>query len=418
MSFGSDSANRVEAEAIDYARGAGVTLIGAAGNLGFKEVMYPTGYPGVLGVGAVDIANKRASFSNQGPHVDVVAPGQGILSTFTKRPYTWTSGTSMSTAYVSGIAALAMSYSPGAGGEPLAQQIDATATDLGPAGRDPDYGDGLVDPAALLEQLGAGRAPGMPRDISASGNGKSVSLTFTPVAGVSYVVQFKKGKAPAGPGAGSRVAQGAGTGQPVTVTLDGKNPQKSYGFAVFTQGPTGTSRAIASVRPGKWNVTGSREVPRNSRQKLQVGVKVKGFGWVGGYPMQMTTQEGGGAQKVRRFVASSDGPETFTVRSLRWNFNYQVTLLAPGFWDAARPQMAQYVATEITAARKGRITGRLTPNRAPSEVQLQRKAGKGWTTIDTTQTTRAGKYAFPGKAGTLRVFAPADLWHGPAAREL
>jgi len=418
MSFGADSTNKVEAEAIDYARGAGVTLIAAAGNEGFKEVMYPAGYPGVLGVGAVDIDNKRAAFSNSGSHVDVVAPGQGILSTFNSRPYTWTSGTSMSTAYVSGIAALAMSYSPGAGGEPLAQQISATAIDLGTTGRDTDYGDGLVDPATLLEQLGAGRAPGMPRDIAASGAGKSVTLTFTPPAGTTYTVQFKKGASPKGLGAGYRVGQGAGAGAPVTITLKNKKPKARYGFAVFTQGPTGTSRAIAGVRPGKWALTGSKEVPRNSRQKLQVGLRVKQFGWVGGYPMQLTTQEGGAKQKVRRFIASSDGPETFIVRSLRWNFNYQVTLVAPGFWNAAQPQMAQFVATDISAKRKGRIGGRLSPNRAPSEVQLQRKAGKGWKTIATTKTNKSGKYSFGGAAGSLRVFAPADLWHGPAAREL
>ncbi|MCB8996953.1 MAG: S8 family serine peptidase [Actinobacteria bacterium] len=115
MSFGADSTNRVEAEAIDYARGAGVTLIAAAGNEGARLTMYPAGYPGVLGVGATDFDNKRASFSNRGPHVDVVAPGQGILSTYTKKPCFWTSGTSMSTAYTSAVAALAMSYSPGAG---------------------------------------------------------------------------------------------------------------------------------------------------------------------------------------------------------------------------------------------------------------------------------------------------------------
>ena len=61
----------------------------------------------------------------------------------------------MSTAYVSAVAALAMSYSPGAGGEPLLQQISATARDIGTAGLGiPDFGFGLVDPAALLEQLG------------------------------------------------------------------------------------------------------------------------------------------------------------------------------------------------------------------------------------------------------------------------
>ena len=183
MSFGADSSNRVEAEAIDYARGAGVTMVAAGGNEGARLVMYPAGYPGVLGVGATDFDNKAASFSNRGSHIDVVAPGQGILSTYNGPKYTWTSGTSMSTAYVSAIAALAMSYSPGAGGEPLLEQIIATARDLGPEGRDPETGAGLVDPAALLQQLGAGRAPGMPRDIAATEPGRVARLTFTPAGG-------------------------------------------------------------------------------------------------------------------------------------------------------------------------------------------------------------------------------------------
>lgn len=420
MSFGADSTNRVEAEAIDYARGAGVTLIAAAGNEGARLTMYPAGYPGVLGVGATDFDNKRASFSNRGPHVDVVAPGQGILSTYTKKPYFWTSGTSMSTAYTSAVAALAMSYSPGAGGEPLIQQITTTARDIGATGSDADTGAGIIDPAALLEQLGAGRAPGMPRDIAAVDTPEGTArLTFTPPAGTNYYVQFKKGtKAPVGVYGGTRVAEGAGAWQPVTVDVPGMNPKKAYAFSVFTQGPTGQSKAIATVRPLKWTLTKSKTVPRNSRQKVTVGLRLPTFGYIGGWPLQLTSQQGGRAQKVRKFIPSSDGPDSFMVRDLRWSFHYQFTLLAPGFWNAASPTESQWIDTSVTAKRSGRISGRVSPSKAVSEVQLQRKAGKGWKTIDTTKTSRSGKFSFPGKAGNLRVYAPADLWHGPAAREL
>jgi len=420
MSFGADSTNRVEAEAIDYARGAGVTLIAAGGNEGARLVMYPAGYPGVLGVGATDFDNKRASFSNRGPHIDVVAPGQGILSTYNTRAYNWTSGTSMSTAYVSAIAALAMSYSPGAGGEPLLQQIAATARDLHTAGSDADTGAGLVDPAALLEQVGAGRAPGMPRDLAATGTPDGTArVSFTPPAGTTYTVQFKKGKkAPTGINGGTRVTQGASTGQPVTAQVSGKNPRARYAFAVFTQGPTGVSRAVATVRPLKWTLTGSSSVPRNSRQKLQVGLRLPTFGHIGGWPLQLTSQQGGKSQKVRRFIPSADGPDTFMVRDLHWSFHYQFTLLAPGFWNAASPQESKWIDTSVSADRNGRITGQVTPSKAASEVQLQRKSGNGWKTIDTTKSSRNGKFSFPGKAGKLRVFTPADLWHGPAAREL
>jgi subtilisin family serine protease len=420
MSFGADSPNKVEAEAIDYARGAGVTMIAAGGNEGVRLVMYPAGYPGVLGVGATDVNNNRASFSNRGPHIDVAAPGQGILSTYNVRPYSWSSGTSMSTAYVSAVAALAMSYSPGAGGEPLIQQIAATARDVGPAGSDSETGSGLVDPAALLEQLGAGRAPGMPTDIAAAGSPDgSMQLTFTPAAGTSYAVQLKKGKKAAkGLGAGKRVAEGTGAGQPVTVQVTGKKPTARYAFSVFTRGATGQSRAIATVRPLKWTLTGSKSVPRNSRQRLDVGLKVPKFGWIGGYPLQLTTRKGGRKEKARRFIPSADGPDKFTVRDLRWSFHYQFTLLAPGFWNAASPQESQWINTSVTAKRGARISGRVSPSKAPSQVQLQRKTGKGWKVVSTTTTKRNGKYSLPSKSGTLRVYAPADLWHGPASRGL
>lgn len=419
MSFGADATNRVEAAAIDYARGQGVTLVAAAGNEGFKQVLYPAGYPGVLGVGSIDAQNQQSTFSNSGAHVDVVAPGTGILSSSNDGGYTWTSGTSMSTAYVSGIAALAMSYSPGAGGEPLAQQIQATALDLGAAGPDADFGNGLVDPGALLEQLGAGRMPGMPRDLTASGAGKTLTVRFTPNMNTSYVVRLQKGtKGPAGPGSGALIGQGTGAGTTVQFDVPNQNPKKAHAFGVFVSGPTGTSRAVATVRPIKWTLTGSRSVPRNSRQKIAVGAKVSQFGWIGGYPLQLTTQEGGAQQRVRKFIPVTDGPDSFTIRSVRWNFNYQVSLLAPGFWDTVQPQMAQYVQTSITAQRKAGITGRLTPNRAPSTVELQRKDGKGWKTVATTKTNAGGKYRFPATSGALRVYAPADLWHGSASREL
>jgi subtilisin family serine protease len=419
MSFGADSTNKVEAAAIDYARGSGVTLIAAAGNEGFREVMYPAAYPGVVGVGATDPQNQRASFSNRGGHVDVVAPGQGILSTFTDIPYTWTSGTSMSTAYVSGIAALAMSYSPGAGGEPLGQQISASATDLGAAGPDADFGSGLVDPASLLEQLGAGRAPGMPRDLVANGAGDTLTVSFTPGVNVPYVVRLKAGlKGPASATNGKSVGRGVGNGQPVTLTVPKRSAKKAYAFGVFTTGPTGTSKAVATVRPATWALTDSQSVPRNSRQKVQIGVKVAKFGWIGGHPIQLTTSEGGGEQRVRRFIPVSGGPDSFTIRKIRWNFNYQATLLAPGFWNPAQPQESQWVQTTITAKRGGAITGRVTPSKVASEVQLQRRAGASWKTIATTQTKPNGKYQLPGKAGDLRVYSPADAWHGPASREL
>jgi hypothetical protein len=419
MSFGADTPNRVEAEAIDYARGAGVTLIAAGGNEGVALQMYPATYPAVLGVGATDFADAPASFSNRGPHIDVAAPGQGIVGAYTDGKYTWSSGTSMSCAYVSAVAALAMSYSPGAGGEPLAQQIVASARDVGQPGRDRETGAGVIDPAALLQQLGAGRAPGMPADIAATGSPDgTLRLTFTPPANTSVDVRFTKGAtAPATP-AGKRLLNTTGAGQPLSVEVTGKKPAKPYSFAVFTRGPSGTSRAVAAVRPVTWTLTGSGTVARNSKQKVEVGVRVPEFGWVGGWPLQLTSQRGGLAERTRRFVPSAKGPQTYRVRDLRWSFHYQFSLLAPGFWNTSTPRQSLQVQTSIKRLRKGGISGVVEPNKAASEVQLQRRRGKGWKTIATTQTTPNGRFSFAAKGGTLRVFAPADLWRGSASLPL
>ena len=91
---------------------------------------------------------------------------------------------------------------------------------------------------------------------------------------------------------------------------------------------------------------------------------------------------------MRRFVPTSDGPDTFTVRDMRWSFHYQFTLLASGFWNAAHPQKSQYVSTLGQRQARRADHGSGQPNKAPSEVQLQRRAGAGWKTIATTRRSR------------------------------
>jgi thermitase len=95
-------------QAIDYAWSRGVVLVAAAGN-GIESVpIYPACYPEVIAVAATDVSGNLWSKSNYGDWVDAYAPGVEIYSTLPGNNYGYQSGTSMAAAYVSAVAALAL----------------------------------------------------------------------------------------------------------------------------------------------------------------------------------------------------------------------------------------------------------------------------------------------------------------------
>jgi subtilisin len=151
------------ADAVRHARDTrGALVVAAAGNSGpcaGSCVGFPGALPEALAVACTDAANQRCSFSSQGPEVDLAAPGQDIPSTWPagvqpcrktdKDCYVLSSGTSMSTPLVAGLAALVKAREPGLGHEDLRARLVATARDLGPAGADASFGAGLVQGAAV-----------------------------------------------------------------------------------------------------------------------------------------------------------------------------------------------------------------------------------------------------------------------------
>jgi subtilisin family serine protease len=58
----------------------GVIVVAATGNDGANTVSYPAGYAINVAVGAVDVNDVVASFSNKGKNIDVTAPGVMVLS--------------------------------------------------------------------------------------------------------------------------------------------------------------------------------------------------------------------------------------------------------------------------------------------------------------------------------------------------
>lgn len=152
MSLGTASDIQSLHDAVIRANAAGIVQVAAAGNES-AAVIFPAAYPEVIAVAATDSANAVAYFSNYGPAVDLAAPGVKIYSTYKGQTYATLSGTSMATPHVSGAAALLLSVpakcdldldgrcSPAE----VQQRLEATAIDLGAAGKDNFYGSGLVD---------------------------------------------------------------------------------------------------------------------------------------------------------------------------------------------------------------------------------------------------------------------------------
>lgn len=84
LSLGAEE--RVDAEEAQFASAAdaGILVIAASGNdyPNSAGLAFPAGYSTVVSVGAVDSANKVASFSQRGSDLKLVAPGSAVLSTF------------------------------------------------------------------------------------------------------------------------------------------------------------------------------------------------------------------------------------------------------------------------------------------------------------------------------------------------
>jgi subtilisin len=146
-------------EAFDAAYNAGILHVASAGNSGNPtgrgdNVGYPARYTSVIAVAATTKTDSRASYSSTGPDVELAAPGSAINSTLLGGGYGEMSGTSMASPHVAGAAALVWYANPTWSNEQVRQRLIETAEDLGPSGRDPYYGYGLV-----RADLAVGSAP-------------------------------------------------------------------------------------------------------------------------------------------------------------------------------------------------------------------------------------------------------------------
>lgn len=170
--------------AVDAAVDGGKVVVVAAGNAGDGPQTVPSpgaarkaltvgaasDHSGPVGSPYADAGVFLAPFSSRGPTVDgrvkpdVVGPGVTVeaAQAGTTAGYVTYSGTSMATPYVAGVVALGLQAAPATTPTQVVASITATAEDWGPAGKDNDWGAGLVDAKAFVSRLLGGTDAGAP----------------------------------------------------------------------------------------------------------------------------------------------------------------------------------------------------------------------------------------------------------------
>lgn len=149
----------------------GIVLIASAGNAGRNSApLYPAADPNVIAVTAVDAENNLLNVANRGRHIAVAAPGVDIVGPTPGGGYQMSTGTSVAAAHISGVAALLLAFKPTLTPDAIRKLLTSTATDLGPRGRDEQFGSGLVDAYRALVSLNPATVsrskPAKPVDVS------------------------------------------------------------------------------------------------------------------------------------------------------------------------------------------------------------------------------------------------------------
>jgi hypothetical protein len=153
MSFAGPPDPRLR-DALAKANTKGMVLIAAAGNAGPNSPpLFPAADPSVIAVTATNANDGLFEGANRGNYIAVAAPGVDILAPAPDGAYQFTTGTSVAAAEVSGVAALLIERNPALTPAEVRKILMDTARDLGPRGRDRDFGAGLINAFKALTAI-------------------------------------------------------------------------------------------------------------------------------------------------------------------------------------------------------------------------------------------------------------------------
>jgi hypothetical protein len=167
MSFDLNTNSDELSKALDFANQHNVICSASSGNDGQIEIVYPAALQNdVMGTASTSDLDQRSTFSNYGNAIVwVAAPGEAVISTYPFGTYGAAWGTSFSSPFVAGAAALLLDQQPGTNESQAAAAV-AQAVPV-----DPDMGNGRLD---LVQALSANAPP--VGNFCVSGSGRNVKI--------------------------------------------------------------------------------------------------------------------------------------------------------------------------------------------------------------------------------------------------
>lgn len=432
--------------AVVAAQAAGALVVAAAGNESYNGIDYPARFAGVAAVGASNQADQRASFSNYGDRLDLLAPGTGIYTTL-MAPGNGSyglfkgtgNGTSFATPHVAGAAALVRGLRPDLSQAEVRDLLLHTADDLGAEGRDPQTGWGRLNLRGALLEAAQGLSLELGADPPGLAAGAQTALRAQ-VRGPDGVM--------AGQGARVTFATTAGTVTPATATADNAGRAEvtftapellgavvigatlgsasAYVNVLVSSGIPATVAASAqpAVVPVGGQSTITADVRDDAGNSVRDGIFVDFAATLGSVTPARAATDGGRAETVfTAGQAAGQGLAQATVGSIRGSV--PVIVVGPGepysMTLSAEPVTGQVDGPPITlTATVWDGAGQLVPDGtavrfetdlgavAPLEsltahgkatAQLQPGAAAGVAHVTTTSGYATGKLAVPVLAG-------------------
>lgn len=338
VSFEGVAGSSTVQSAANYLRSKGGVVVVAAGNSGSTLTYAPSA--SLLAVSATDKGDVAASFTSTGSYVDIAAPGVSILTTTRGGGYGSASGTSFASPLVAGTAALAISANPGLTADQIDNVVLSTAKDLGAAGYDTTFGNGLVNAgavvtAALSQTVSAPVDSQAPSVAISSPLGGTVSgivpvnVNASDNVGVAGVDLYVNGKKFA-----------TDTASPFAFSWDSKTiPNGTVSLTAIAYDAAGNSKASSPISVTVSNITADTQAPVVVLSGLTNGQTVKGK-----YTIKISATDN---VKVSSVSLSIDGVTKSTVTGSSLSFTWNTRNVSVGAHTLAA------TATDSSGNRSG-----------------------------------------------------------------